>query len=190
MTDETTNAAENAEDTVHFEELEAENLVISRLEADTLTLVTSAVGAATVREADVSTSAIGALIASHDVKLTAAGAGAVAAQGNVSLERVGAAAVIAGGDISISQAGAELVLAGGSVTLESSGAGIVAGREIALKEGWVGLAIGGNVEIAEGVDVMFGPREAVFVGAAFGAFFALVLALILGRRRCCNDLDD
>lgn len=183
MTDEMTTPADAAADSDWFEELEAENLVISRLEADTLTLITSAVGAATVGDAKVTTSAVGALLASNDVTMSAGAAGAVAAQGNVTLDKTGAAAVIAGGDISLSQAGAELVLAGGSVSMESSGAGIVAGREIAIKDGWVGLAIGGNVEIAEGVDVMFGPREAVFVGAAFGAFFALVLALVLGTRR-------
>lgn len=189
MTDKATTPADEAVETERFEELEAEDLVISRLEADTLTLLTSAVCVATVCDAQVSTSAVGALIASNDVTMSAAGAVAVAAQGNATLERAGAAAVIAGGDISVSQGGAELILAGGSVTLESSGAGIVAGREIAIKDGWVGLAIGGNVEIAEGVDVMFGPREAVFVGAAFGAFFALVCALVLGRRRY-DDFEE
>jgi len=189
MTDETMNPADEVDDVERFEDLEAENLVISKLEADTLTLGTSAVGIANVREAHAMTSAVGVVVASHDVTMTASGAGAVAAQGNATLERAGAAAVVAGGDISVTQAGAELILAGGSVTMESAAAGVVAGRTIAITDGWVGLAVGGNVELGDGVDVMFGPREAVFVGAAFGAFFALVLALVLGRRRY-NDFEE
>ena len=189
MTDDTIFPADEAVETERFEELEAENLVISKLEADTLTLGTSAVGIATVREAHTMTSAVGAIVASHDVTMTASGAGAVAAQGNATVERGGAAAIVAGGDISVTQGGAELILAGGSVTMESAGAGIVAARSVSVTDGWVGLAIGNNVELGEGVDVMFGPREAVFVGAAFGAVFALVLALVLGRRRF-DDSDE
>ncbi len=189
MTDDTIVPADEAVDVERFEDLEAENLVISKLEADTLTLGTCAVGLATVREAHAMTSAVGAVVASHDVTMTASGAGAVAAQGNATLERAGAAAVIAGGDISVTQGGAELILAGGSVTMASAGAGVVAARSVSVTDGWVGLAIGGNIELGDGVDIMFGPREAVFVGAAFGAFFALVLALVLGRRRH-DDADE
>jgi hypothetical protein len=189
MSNETTIPAEEAVDTERFEELEAEDLVISKLEADTLTLTTSAVCSANVRDAQVSTSAIGALMATHDVTVTMSGAGVVAAQGNIALDRSGATAIVAGGDISIAQGGGELILAGGSITMESAGACIVAGREVAIKDGWVGMAIGSNVQIAEGTDVMFGPREAVFVGAAFGALFGLVFALVCGRRRR-NDFEE
>lgn len=170
-----------------FEDLVGEDLVISHIEADNLALSTSAVGMAKATDAQITGSAAGAIVAKHDVSLSMAGAGVVAAQGDIAIDRAGASVIAAGGDVHITQGGAETIIAGGSVSIDGGGAGIVAAREVVIKDGWVGLAVGSHVEIAEGVEVMFGPREAVFLGAAIGALFALVFGLIAGR---CRGFDE
>lgn len=181
MSDDIDVMAEDAEFD-RLEDLIGEDLVIARIEADDVSLSTCVVGTVNVIDAHVTGSGAGAIIAENDLSMSMAGAGAIAAQGDITMDRSGAGAILAGGDISITQGGAETVLAAGSVSIESGGAGIVAAREVYIKDGWVGLAVGGNVAIADDVDVMFGPREAIFIGAAFGAVFALVFGLMMGRR--------
>ncbi len=166
-----------------FEDLVGEDLVISRVEADNLALSTSAIGSATVGDAQLTGSAAGAVLASQSASLSMAGAGVVAAQGDISLERSGSGTILAGGNVSITQGGAETIVSAGSVSMDGGGAGIVAAREIAIKDGWVGMAVGSTVELAEGVEVMFGPREAMWFGAAFGAIFGLVFGLVSLMRR-------
>lgn len=170
-------------DDERFEDLMGEDLVIARIEADNLALSTSAVGTANVVDATMTGSAAGAVMATGEVSLSMAGAGVIATQGDISMERSGCGTILAGGNVVITQGGAETIVSAGSVSMDGGGAGIVAAREIAIKDGWVGLAVGSNVEIAEGVEIMFGPREAVFIGAAFGAVFGLVVGLMSMLRR-------
>jgi hypothetical protein len=179
MSDDMDTSVEEVEevDFDRFEDLIGEDLVIARIEADDMSLSTCAVGMADVIDAHLTGSAAGAIVAENDITMSMSGAGAIGAQGDITMDRSGAGAILAGGNVSIVQGGAETIVAGGSVSVESGGVGIVVAREVAIKDGWVGLAVGGNVEIAEGVDVMFGPREAVFIGAAFGAVFGLVVGI-------------
>ncbi|PKQ19321.1 MAG: hypothetical protein CVT66_10675 [Actinobacteria bacterium HGW-Actinobacteria-6] len=186
MSDDIDTSAEEV-DFDRFEDLIGEDLVIARIEADDMSLSTCAVGMADVIDAHLTGSAAGAIVAENDISMSMSGAGAIAAQGDITMDRSGAGAILAGGNVSIVQGGAETILSGGSVSVESGGVGVVIAREVAIKDGWVGLACGGNVEIGNDVEVMFGPREAVFIGAAFGAVFALIFGLIVTGRRGYDD---
>ena len=160
-----------------LELIEGEQAAFDSLEADTANLKMSAVATAKVTDLHADMSAIGMASAANEAKATRSWVGVLASNTATELQQGYASAVLSAGDSKITQGGAQLVVAGGSIEMDRAGAIIAAGKSVSIGEGWVGIVASPDAQIAEGVKVAFGPREAVFFGAAFGAIFAAVIAL-------------
>lgn len=166
-----------------LEAIEGQSAAFETLEADAARLSTSAVATANVNDLTAETSALGMVNAANAASATWSVAGVLSSGAEVSLSQGGAGAIFAGGNATVSQGGAEVVVAGGNVTLDRAGAGVVAARSVTISQGWVGVIASPEAHVAEGVTVLFGPRQAVAAAAAFGAVFAGVLALFLAASR-------
>jgi len=160
-----------------LELIEGEQAAYDSLEADTANLKMSAVASAKVTDLHADMSAMGMVSATNKAKATRSWVGVLASNTAAELEQGYASAVLSAGDSEITQGGAQLVLAGGNIEMDRAGAIIAAGKSVSISQGWVGIIASPDAQIAEGVTVAFGPREAVFFGAAFGAIFAAVIAL-------------
>ena len=101
-----------------------------------------------------------------------AGALAVVSQGDVNVREGGAQIMLAGGDLSIEQGGAQAMLARGDIAMRDAGAMLVAGSAVEVTDGWVGIALGGRVDIRDS-RVLLGPVQALGVGAGFAIVVTL-----------------
>lgn len=166
-----------------LESVDGETTVLETLEADVAHLTTSAIASAQVTDLTAETSALGMVNATNAASATWSVAGVLASNAEASLSQGSAGIVFAGGNATLSQGGAEVVVAAGDVHMDRSGAGVVAARSVSITQGWVGVIASPEAQVAEGVTVLFGPRQAIAAGAAFGAVFAAVFALFVGASR-------
>jgi hypothetical protein len=100
-------------------------------------------------------------------------------QADFMASNVGAIVSSGSGDVNLDQCLARAVITRGDVTMDQSGSGIIVGRNITAggdNSGTI-LMLAGRVN--GNVNAVFGPASS----AAFGAAFALVIALILWIRR-------
>jgi hypothetical protein len=171
------------EQKARLEGLEGEQVAAEALEADAVTLHQSAVASAKANELRADWSALGVASADSKAKASRSWVGVLAANGEAELEQGYASVVLSAGDVEMEQAGAELVIAGGDVTMERAAALAVGGRSVTVTSGWVGIVAAPEAQLAEGVRVAFGRREAIVFGAVFGAVFAALVVLFTGRRR-------
>jgi hypothetical protein len=108
------------------------------------------------------------LARTHEAKFAAAQAGVVLAGGTVSMDQSGAGVLTTQNSVSMEKSGA-LLLCANEVHANNSGAVFLLARKV-----------GGSVK------ALFGPREALMVGAAAGVAAGLIIALgrmISGNRR-------
>jgi ribosomal protein L27 len=109
------------------------------------------------------------------------GAVVFAETGKADLMASNVGAIVAGGDgdVNLDQCITRAVITRGDVTMDQSGSGVIVGRNITTggdNSGTI-LMLAGRVN--GNVNAVFGPASS----AAFGASFALVIALILWIRR-------
>jgi hypothetical protein len=123
------------------------------------------VGALSGRDVNVKQAAVGAVMASGDVRFDRGGSGPLMAGGNVEFHQAGCGPVLTTGNVTFEQGGCQTVIAGGGVT--------VGGR------GFVGLALTPRVDVQEGGRVLIALPQA----AAFGAALGVVAGLVLRSRR-------
>ena len=120
------------------------------------------------------------VVAADEVTLTQAGSSAVFSGGDVSLAQAGANVLFSAGDAEIVQGGAMTLASLGNVKVEQGGAILVGAGSIEVTDGFVGVALGGNVSVRD-AQVLIGPAQAAAIGAGFG--LVVLLARMLGRRR-------
>ena len=176
-----------SDEEVRPELIEGEQAAFTSLEADTANLKLSAVATAKVTELNADMSAIGAVSGVDKARATRSAVGVLASNTETELMQGYASMVLSAGDVEITQAGAQLVVAAGDIEMSQGGALIAAGKSVSIKEGWVGIIASPDAQIAEGVKVAFGPREAVIFGAVFGAICGAVFALIVGSQYRCES---
>ena len=160
-----------SDEKVRPELIEGEQAALNSLEADTVNLKLSAVATAKVTELNADMSAIGAVSGVDKARATRSAVGVLASNTETELMQGYASMVLSAGDVEMSQVGAL----------------IAAGKSVSIKEGWVGIIASPDAQIAEGVKVAFGPREAVIFGAVFGAICGAVFALIVGSQCRCES---
>jgi hypothetical protein len=107
------------------------------------------------------------LVHGDEVDLRQAGAAGVLARGDVSIRAGGANLLVTGGDLHIEQGGGQTLLAAGDVTIRQGGTIVAAARSVKVDRGWVGLALGGRVDLDDS-RVLLGPVEALALGAGLG----------------------
>ena len=127
----------------------------------------SFVGALRARDVDLHESAAGFVAAGGNLTIHNGGCGPVFTKGSVTIHNGGCGPMIVGGDVSIEYGGTQSMLAGGKVTIG--------------QRGFVGVVASPSVVVEEGGRVLLGTREALALGAAAGAVWALV-SLSLRRR--------
>jgi hypothetical protein len=120
------------------------------------------------------------LVSGDHIEMRQAGAMALISRGDLSMSEAGGQLMVAGGDISMEQGGAQTILAKGDVTLREGGALVAAGATVTVRQGWVGCAIGRNVDLT-GARLLLGPAQAAAFGAAAGVV-AAVVGTLLARR--------
>lgn len=171
-----------SDEKVRPEVIEGEEAAFNSLEADTANLKLSAVATAKVTELNADMSAIGAVSGVEKARAMRSAVGVLASNTETQLTQGYASMVLSAGDVEITQAGAQLVVAAGDVEMSQAGALIAAGKSVSINEGWVGILASPEAQIAEGVKVAFGPREAVIFGAVFGAVCGAICALVMSFR--------
>jgi len=135
--------------------------------------------------------------AGQDVHMTQAGAGVAAAGADMDLSFGGALVIAVGNDLQVVNGGAVQITTGRDVTLNNAGALqitagaeahlansttlVVTGSHVTARDSLVGVVLSPQVELGEGARVLFSTRQAIALGAAFGAVFGL-LSWLLKRR--------
>lgn len=129
-------------------------------------------------------------------------AGVVAARGPVSVKQGMAGAMFGTGDVTVNQGYATCVGTIGQahvhqgatqwlftakgVEIDQGGALVVAAPRIAVRRGFLGLALGQHVDLDESSKLVFTPASAAAFGAVAGLVFALV-SLLGVRKRSKHD---
>ena len=126
---------------------------------------------------DVTRSGFVPLVSGTEVHLQQSCAFAVLARGDVSVYQGGANLLLVGGDLSVEQGGGQTIIAKGDVSIRQGGALVAAAPSVTVQSGWVGLALGGRVELKES-RVLLGPAQAAALGAGLGVVFALARRLL------------
>ncbi len=116
------------------------------------------------------------VVAADNVTMTQAGSSAVFSGGDVSLEQAGSNLLVAGGGVDVQQGGAMTMAVMGDATVEQGGALLLGARSVEVRQGFVGLALGGRVEISDS-QVLLGPAQAVGLGAGFALVLVVLRAL-------------
>lgn len=131
------------------------------------------------RDVGVQRSLVGVLRA-RDVHLTQAAAGPVLAGGSFSILQGGCGPVVANGGVTIRQGGCGPVLANGSVQIEQGGTQsiIAAGGATLGEHAYVGVVLSPKVTVNDGGRVLFSTPQALALGAAAGAVFAILSRLV------------
>lgn len=119
------------------------------------------------------------VVAADEVTMSQAGSSAVFSGGDVSLTQAGANFLLSAGRANIVQGGAMTLASLGDVTVEQGGAMLVAAGSVSVREGLVGVALGGNVDLDD-AKVLIGPVQAIAMGAGIG--LVLLAARLFGRR--------
>lgn len=117
-------------------------------------------------------------VTGDQVSLRQGGAMALVARDNLQITQGGGQLIGAGNSVSVSQGGSWLLGAGGSVVIDQGGAGIVGARSVTADRSFVGVALGGKVEI-ESSRILVGSAGSFLIGLVAGA---LVGAFAMIRR--------
>jgi len=152
------------------------------LEVSDASIETSAIGSVTGRDVTTSMSAVGVVSASGGARIEQALAVGVITAGDVELSQAAAVAIVAKGNVEVDKGGSQWLLSAGDVKVGKGGAAAIAAKSVSIQEGWVGIVASPHAEIGDGVNVVIGPRSAVFLGAALGSMIALGIALVVRWR--------
>lgn len=117
------------------------------------------------------------LMKGSSIDMQNAGALAILSQGDLTMRQGGAQFIAAGGDLDLREGGAQTIVARGDVTIREGGSLLVAGATVDVTDGWVGVALGPNVNL-KGSRVLLAPVQALCFGAGFGVAFAVVRRLL------------
>ena len=152
-------------------------------EPETMQANLSAIATAQTGSLEAVGSAVGFANVSGDATLTASATPVVYAKGNVSIRQSYTSAVLAGGDMDISQAGAPLII-GKKLSVQQGGALVMLSGESAVTNGFVGVLLTPQANIAEDSRVLIGTKAALIIAAALlGGFGIVAVVMALGVRR-------
>ena len=99
---------------------------------------------------------------------------------HVTVEQAYAATVLSADDVTLTRSGASVVAVAGSASISEGGAGIVLARDLTVRRGLVGLAVGRRITL-EDSRVLLGTAQAAAAGAALAG--VLLIGRILVRKR-------
>ena len=108
------------------------------------------------------------LVAGDNVEVRQAGGYAYFAAEDLSISRGGGTFMVAGRDVSIEQGGANVIVSAGDVSITQGGGGMIAAGSVKAEGGFIGVALGGSVELRDSKVLMTPPQA-----AALGAGLAL-----------------
>jgi hypothetical protein len=144
----------------------------------------AAVGNVQGDEVEVFNSVVGTVTAGANATLSSGGAMVVAASNDLKVMGGGAAIIAAGRDMTIQGGGGTLIATGRDLRVQGGGGALLfAGNSATLERSYVNVLVSGNVEVGEGGRVLLSTPQALALGAALGAVFALVSSLLRRRRR-------
>ena len=164
-------------------ESEIDTKVPAQPEPEMMQANLSAIATAQTGSLEAVGSAVGFANVSGDATLTASATPIVYAKGNVSIRQSYTSAVLAGGDMDISQAGAPLIV-GKKLSVQQGGALVMLSGESAVTNGFVGILLTPQANIAEDSRVLIGTKAALIIAAALlGGFGLVAVVMVLGVRR-------
>ncbi len=167
---------------LHATEVQAINSAFQKAEVETLNAQQSAVAILKARDANVTRSGVGLVMAQQRADISQGGAAIFAAGETLNVMQGGGSILAAGNNMKVAMGGGSILVAGNEIEVEKGGGGIlIAGNEIEIEGGFAGIVISPNVELEDGAKVLLTTPQAAALGAAFGAVFALVSWLL--RRR-------
>jgi len=143
----------------------------------------AAVGNVQGDEVEVFNSVVGTVTAAGNATLSSGGAMVVAASNDLRVMGGGAAVIAAGRDMTIQGGGGTLIASGRDLRVQGGGGALLFASNATLEKSYVNVLISGNVEVGEGGRVLLNTPQALALGAALGAVFALVSSLLRRRRR-------
>lgn len=115
------------------------------------------------------------IVAADEVSVRQAGVTAAISSGDLTMTQGGGNFAIAGGNLSITMGGSNAILAGGDVEIQQGGAVFLAAKSVNVNQGFVGVALGVDVQLEDSRVLLATPQAAAF-GAALG-----VVLLVLGK---------
>lgn len=121
-------------------------------------------------------------VVGDEVSVEQAGGLGFVSSGDLRLRQGGGRWIVAGGDLDILQGGGGSLLAAGDVNVQQGGAGLVAGRSVKLDRSYVGVALGGTVEVADESRLVFGSGPTLLVGVLAGMVLGGLLRLVRKAR--------
>jgi hypothetical protein len=119
-----------------------------------------------------------AISAGGEAEIEYGGALAINAGGNLELENGGAAIINIGRDAEITNGGAWIINAGRNVSFKTGGAIVAISGQSTVENGSVGILLSSNAQLGEGTRVLLNTPQAVALGVAAGATFALLRWLL------------
>jgi hypothetical protein len=122
-----------------------------------------------------------AIAAGQDMDMTGGGAGILAVGRDLEMQNGGAWVAAVGHDAQISNGGALVLTVGGSLDITNGGALVTAGRQVSIQNGSCGILLAGQANLGENTKVVLNTPQALAMGAAIGAVFA-VLSWLFRRR--------
>lgn len=120
-------------------------------------------------------------ITGDEVTLEQGGAIALVGKDSLQITQGGGQIIGAGNSVSVSQGGSWVLGAGGSVTIDQGGAGVLAARHVKADRSFLGIVLGGEVQV-ENSRLLIGSTGSALAGFAVG-----LIVGILARRASASD---
>jgi hypothetical protein len=130
------------------------------------------------RDVTMTSSVAGIVAAGQDMQMVQSNAGMVAVGRDMQVVDSNTFLVTAGGDIQSKDSIAVLLNAGGDVEMVDCVAPILVCRQVTAEDSVLGLVLSRQTNLGEGSRVLLNTPQAVALGAAFGAAFALLTWLL------------
>ncbi len=164
------------------EHVRVERGLVGLVRADEATVKKAAAGLVLAGGATTVNQGGAALLATKgDLDVTAGGATIMLAGRDVHINAGGAQWVLARGDVSVTNGGGQLMAAAGDLSVRNGGAVLVAGRQVHVERGYVGVLASTSTTLGDGARVLFTPKLAAIAGGAAGIGVGLGVGAMLVR---------
>lgn len=157
---------------------------VVRTEADDLTASMSAIASAKVAgPLSATASAVGVATVSGDVTANLSSLGAVATSAQANVNQSYAGMVASNGDLRAHQTLASTMIAR-TASIEQGAAGVVAGSQVQVRRGFVGLLLASEADLSEDTRVLLSGRSlGVMAVAVLGGFGLVALGVWLAGKQ-------
>jgi hypothetical protein len=126
-------------------------------------------------EVTVNDSLVGLMQAGGDITIADSAILVAGASGSLTMRNGVAIIIDSAGDLTIEKGGAVNIQAGGNMTIKDGGGALLRCNQATLESGMVGVVLARQVLVDKDAQVLLNTPQAIALGLAFGAGFAIVL---------------